>query len=221
MLYNLLTSFSDTYSYLNFFNFLTVRTGLAVITAMIIVFLIGDKFINYFSSKKITNPIRSDGPENHLIKKIGTPTMGGVLILIGLFVGVFLWADLYNPYNWLLIFITLSFGTITLSTGTISIIQSCQTDADNWSPTFFSLSDLQFLEKVLEIIIPLLFLTKYRKEAAILMIILLIILYGANLYVWVNNLPYGRNYWSNQQHFFRFLLQLFYIGIAYIIYLYE
>jgi uncharacterized membrane protein len=74
---------------------------------------------------------------------------------------------------------------------------------------------------VLEIIIPLLFLTRYRKEAAILMIILLVILYGANLYVWVNNLPYGRNYWSHQQHFFRFLLQLFYIGIAYIIYLYE
>ena len=74
---------------------------------------------------------------------------------------------------------------------------------------------------VLEIIIPLLFLTRYRKEAAILMIILLVILYGANLYVWVNNLPYGRNYWSNQQHFFRFLLQLLYIGIAYIIYLYD
>ena len=74
---------------------------------------------------------------------------------------------------------------------------------------------------VLEIIIPLLFLTKYRKEAAILMIILLIILYGANLYVWVNNLPYGRNYLSNQPQYFRFLLQLFYIGIAYIIYLYE
>ena len=50
--------------------------------------------------------------------------------------------------------ITLSFGTITLSTGTMSIIQSCQTNADNWSPKFFSLSDLQFLEKVLEIIIP-------------------------------------------------------------------
>ena len=112
MLYNLLTSYSDTYSYLNFFNFLTVRTGLAIITAMAIVFIIGDKFINYFSTKKITNPIRFDGPENHLIKKIGTPTMGGVLILIGLFVGVFLWADLYNPYNWLLIFITFSFGIL-------------------------------------------------------------------------------------------------------------
>ena len=74
---------------------------------------------------------------------------------------------------------------------------------------------------ILEILIPLLFLTKYRKEAAIMMIILLVILYGANLYVWVNNLPYGDNYWSNQQHFLRFLLQLFYIGIAYIIYLYE
>ena len=112
MLYNLLTSYSDNYSFLNFFNFLTVRTGLATITAMLIVFLIGDNFIKYFSSKKITNPIRSDGPEDHIIKKIGTPTMGGVLILIGLFTGVFLWADLYNPYNWLLIFITLSFGVL-------------------------------------------------------------------------------------------------------------
>ena len=112
MLYNILTSYSDTYSFLNFFNFLTVRTGLAVITAMIIVFLIGYRFINFFSSKQITNPIRSDGPEDHLIKKIGTPTMGGVLILIGLFTSVFLWADLLNPYNWLLIFITLSFGIL-------------------------------------------------------------------------------------------------------------
>ena len=112
MLYNLLTSYSDTYSFLNFFNFLTVRTGLAVITAMLIVFVIGDKFITYFSTKKITNPIRTDGPKDHLIKKIGTPTMGGLLILIGLFSGVFLWSDLNNPYNWLLIFITFSFGAL-------------------------------------------------------------------------------------------------------------
>ena len=74
---------------------------------------------------------------------------------------------------------------------------------------------------ILEILIPLLFFTKYRKEATIMMIILLVILYGANLYVWIYNLAYGRNYWSNQQHFLRFLLQLFYIYIAYIIYLYE
>ena len=74
---------------------------------------------------------------------------------------------------------------------------------------------------IIEIFVPLLFLTKYRKEAALAMIFLLIVLYGANLYVWINNLPYGRNYWSNQQHFFRFLLQLIYIGITYIIYLFE
>tara|TARA_B100001027_G_scaffold214530_1_gene186906 strand:+ start:440 stop:1525 length:1086 start_codon:yes stop_codon:yes gene_type:complete len=112
MLYNILTNYSDTYSFLNFFNFLTVRTGLAIITSMIVVFLIGEKFINLFSTKKITNPIRPDGPKDHLIKKIGTPTMGGLLILIGLFTGVFLWSDLFNPYNWLLIFITFSFGTL-------------------------------------------------------------------------------------------------------------
>ena len=74
---------------------------------------------------------------------------------------------------------------------------------------------------LIEIVVPLLFLTKYRKEAALAMIFLLIVLYGANLYVWINNLPYGRNYWSNQQHFFRFLLQLMSIGITYIIYLFE
>ena len=74
---------------------------------------------------------------------------------------------------------------------------------------------------ILEIIIPLLLLTKYRKEAALAMIVFLVLLYGANLYVWINNLPYGRNYWSNQQHFIRFLLQVLYIYITYVIYLYD
>ena len=74
---------------------------------------------------------------------------------------------------------------------------------------------------ILEIIIPLLLITKYRKEAALVMIVLLVLLYGANLYVWINNLPYGRNYWSNQQHFLRFLLQVLYIYITYVIYLYD
>ena len=74
---------------------------------------------------------------------------------------------------------------------------------------------------ILEIIIPLLLLTKYRKEAALAMIVLLALLYGANFYVWINNLPYGKNYWSNQQHFLRFLLQVLYIYITYVIYLYD
>ena len=74
---------------------------------------------------------------------------------------------------------------------------------------------------VIEIILPFFLLTRFRKEAALLMIIFLVILYGANLYVWVNNLPYGRTYFTNQQHFFRFLLQVLYIYITYVIYKYD
>ena len=74
---------------------------------------------------------------------------------------------------------------------------------------------------VIEIILPLFLLTRFRKEAALLMIIFLVILYVANLYVWINNLPYGRTYFTNQQHFFRFLLQVLYIYITYVIYLYD
>ena len=74
---------------------------------------------------------------------------------------------------------------------------------------------------VLEIIIPLFLLTRFRREAALIMIIFLILIYGANLYVWVNNLPYGRTYFSNQQHFIRLLLQILYIYITYVIYMYD
>ena len=74
---------------------------------------------------------------------------------------------------------------------------------------------------VIEIILPLFLLTRFRKEAALLMIIFLVILYGANLYVWVNNIPYGRTFFTNQQHFFRFLLQVIYIYITYLIYKYD
>ena len=74
---------------------------------------------------------------------------------------------------------------------------------------------------VIEIFLPLFLLTRFRKEAALLMIIFLVILYGANLYVWINNLPYGRTYFTNQQHFFRFMLQALYIYITYVIYKYD
>ena len=112
MLYNFLLSFVDTFSFLNVFKYLTVRTGLAMFTSMVVVFVIGTPFINYFSSKKIHNPIREDGPSEHVIKKIGTPTMGGVLILIGLFSGIFLWGDLSNIYIIFLIFIVSGMGLL-------------------------------------------------------------------------------------------------------------
>ena len=99
MLYNFILNYVDVFSFLNVFKYLTVRTGLAMFTSMIIVFLIGTPFINFFSAKHFTNPIRADGPDQHIIKKIGTPTMGGVLILVGLFSGILLWGDLSSYFQ--------------------------------------------------------------------------------------------------------------------------
>ena len=112
MLYNLILNYVDSFTFLNVFKYLTVRTGLAMFTSMFIVFLIGTPFINFFSARHIINPIREDGPDEHIIKKIGTPTMGGVLILIGLFSGIFLWGDLKNIYVWFLIYIVASYGLL-------------------------------------------------------------------------------------------------------------
>ena len=112
MLYSFILNFVDSFTFLNVFKYLTVRTGLAMFTSMFVVFLIGTPFINFFSAKQILNPIREDGPSDHIIKKIGTPTMGGVLILIGLFSGILLWCDLSSPYIWFLIFIVACFGLL-------------------------------------------------------------------------------------------------------------
>ena len=112
MLYNFIINFVDQYSFLNVFKYLTFRTGLAMFTSMVIVLFIGTPFINFFSTKKILNPIRKDGPSDHIVKKIGTPTMGGVLILIGLFSSIFLWGDLTSNYILFLIFIATSFGLL-------------------------------------------------------------------------------------------------------------
>ena len=112
MLYSLILELIDQYTFLNVFKYLTVRTGLAMFTSMGIVLLIGTPFIKFFSAKKILDPIREDGPSNHIIKKIGTPTMGGVLILLGLFSGILLWGDLSNSYIWFLLFIVTTFGLL-------------------------------------------------------------------------------------------------------------
>ena len=112
MLFSLFSILVEQFSFLNVFKYLTVRTGLSMFTAMVIVFLIGNPLIKFFSSKQIHNPIREDGPSDHIVRKIGTPTMGGLLILLGVFSGVLLWGDLANPYNWFLIYIAFSFGML-------------------------------------------------------------------------------------------------------------
>jgi len=112
VLYNFLISLVDQFSALNVFRYLTFRTGLSLMSSMVIIFLIGGTFIRFIESHKITGQIRDDGPLDHIIKKEGTPTMGGVLILIGILFGTLLWADLKNPYIWVLLFVVTSFGIL-------------------------------------------------------------------------------------------------------------
>ncbi len=112
MLYNFLISLVDQFSALNVFRYLTFRTGLSVMSSMVIVFLIGGPFIKFIEAHKITGPIREDGPIDHIIKKVGTPTMGGVLILIGILFGTLLWADLSNVNIWVLLMVATSFGLL-------------------------------------------------------------------------------------------------------------
>ena len=112
MLYNFLLNFVDYFTFLNVFKYITFRTGLSVFTSLFIVLIIGSPFIKYFSTKKILNPIRNDGPSDHIVKKIGTPTMGGVIILCGLLTSVILWGDLKNIYLIFCLYIALTFGAL-------------------------------------------------------------------------------------------------------------
>jgi phospho-N-acetylmuramoyl-pentapeptide-transferase len=112
MVYNFLLEFVDIFSFLNVFKYITFRTGLAVFTSLILVLIIGGPFIKMVSKKKIFNPIREDGPAEHIIKKIGTPTMGGLVILMGIIVSVIMWSDLTNIYILFLLYILISLGLL-------------------------------------------------------------------------------------------------------------
>jgi len=112
MLYEFLLIYVETFTFLNVFKYITFRTGLAFFTSLFIALLIGGPFIKLFSNKKIFNPIREDGPSDHIVKKIGTPTMGGIIILIGIIFSVILWADLSNIYILFCLYIVSSFGLL-------------------------------------------------------------------------------------------------------------
>ena len=112
MLYSFLISLVENYSFLNVFKYLTFRTGLSLVTSLTIVFLIGGPLIKLFSKNQIMGPIRQDGPIDHIIKKSGTPTMGGIIIIIGMILSTLLWADLSNIFVWTLIFVSLSLGLL-------------------------------------------------------------------------------------------------------------
>lgn len=110
MLYNLLAEHNSLF---NILRYITFRSGGAVFTALFLSFYIGPKVIRWLKSKQAEGqPIRLDGPESHIISKKGTPTMGGLMILISVTISTLLWSDLKNPYMWIVLFVMLSFGMI-------------------------------------------------------------------------------------------------------------
>ncbi len=113
MLFNFLYPLADQFSALNVFRYLTFRTGGAVITALIVSFVFGPYLIRVLRERQNGGqPIRSDGPEGHLLTKKGTPTMGGILILLALVVSTVLWADLTNTFVWVALGVTVTYGLI-------------------------------------------------------------------------------------------------------------
>jgi phospho-N-acetylmuramoyl-pentapeptide-transferase len=108
-----LADFSHLFSPLNLFRYITFRTAGASATALLFVFFFGPSIIAALRVKQGKGqPIRQDGPQSHLLTKKGTPTMGGLMILSGLVVSTLLWANLKSPYVWMVLLVTIGFGTI-------------------------------------------------------------------------------------------------------------
>lgn len=103
--------FSSYLHFLRVFQYLTFRTIVSALTALLIVLIFCPRMIRYLVSLQIGQVVRTDGPQQHL-KKSGTPTMGGSLILIALGISVLLWGDLNDPYIWIALFVTMGFGAV-------------------------------------------------------------------------------------------------------------
>jgi phospho-N-acetylmuramoyl-pentapeptide-transferase len=113
MLYHLFFPLAEDIQIFNVFRYLTFRMGGAIMTALIISFIIGPSLIEWMRARQGKGqPIRDDGPQSHVVEKKGTPTMGGVLILLSLIVSTLLWARLDNMYVWIVLGVTAAFGLL-------------------------------------------------------------------------------------------------------------
>src|ERR1700693_4623750 len=111
MLLWLAQNFQQDLGFLRVFNFITFRAVFATLPALAIGLIAGPAVIRMLARLKVGQAVRTDGPQTHLIKT-GTPTMGGVLILIGIGIATLLWADLTNRFIWIVLIVTLGFGAI-------------------------------------------------------------------------------------------------------------
>ena len=105
--------FQTIFSFLNIFSYITFRSGAAILTGLFFSLIFGNYIINKLSKVQPSGqPIRTDGPESHIIAKKGTPTMGGLLIMLSVLVSTLLWADLNNRFIWISLITILVFGII-------------------------------------------------------------------------------------------------------------
>ena len=111
MLYHLLFRLRGTFVGFNVFRYITFRTAFAALTALLICFILGPWLIERMRRIKLGQYIREEGPKSHQIKA-GTPTMGGILINVAILIPTILWADIFNPYIWIILFVTASYAAI-------------------------------------------------------------------------------------------------------------
>lgn len=112
----------DVFSPLNVFRYITFRTTLAVITALVLSLIVGPWVINRLKKISITQQIRNDGPQTH-IKKSGTPTMGGIIIIFSIIVSMLMWGDLGNMYVWIMLFSLVGYGGIGLIDDYLKVVK--------------------------------------------------------------------------------------------------
>ncbi|MFQ5683658.1 MAG: phospho-N-acetylmuramoyl-pentapeptide-transferase [Candidatus Binatia bacterium] len=139
MLYYLLYPLHTTYSVLNVFRYITFRTALATLMALLISFLLGPHLIRSLAAKQVGQPIREDGPATHGAKA-GTPTMGGTLIILALFLSTVLLADIGNPYIGLALFGTVAFGVIGFIDDSLKIKRKSSQGLFAWTKLLFQVT---------------------------------------------------------------------------------
>jgi phospho-N-acetylmuramoyl-pentapeptide-transferase len=111
MLYHLLFNLRDHFAGFNVFRYITFRTAFAALTALLISFILGPWLIERMRRIKLGQYIREEGPKSHQVKA-GTPTMGGILINVAILIPTILWADIFNPYIWIVLFVTAAYAAI-------------------------------------------------------------------------------------------------------------
>ena len=125
MLYHLLVPLADGFSAFNVFRYLTFRSIGAALTALLIAFVVGPMLIRLLEDRQVGQTVREDTPERHQAKT-GTPTMGGVLILLALVASTLLWAEWTNPFIWIVLGVTIGCGLV----GFADILEVLR----NWGP---------------------------------------------------------------------------------------